>query len=216
MLHQATSNLMRSVMNRRKFLYLGGCTTLAGILEPTTASAASPLRTIQACSVKHGRLLVIYFSRSGNTRYIAETLAKGVAGSHLAEIKASKPYAPNYSDCCDEALPECRSKTLRPIIPIKLDLSKFDVILIGTPNWWGTLAPPVRTWVHENATALQTKTIGFFQTHGGGGIQQCERDLQALLPKATYLPTQCYYGSTVKSNRDLKRFVAKHLVERSL
>ncbi len=163
--------------------------------------------------VSKDKILVVYFSRSGNTRYAAETFAKACGGARLAEIKAEKSYAPDYSDCCDEAKPECRAGTLRPIQKIAdLDVAAYDAVLVGTPNWWETMAPPVRTWVSENAAALKkAKAVCLFQTHGGGGMQNCARDFAALLEGANVLPAEAYYGTTVKVRPGLKSFVADRL-----
>ena len=102
---------------------------------------------------------VVYFSWSGNTRFAAETIAKKT-GADLYEIKAETPYNSNYGKCCDEAKPECYGKTLRPIKPIEgLDLAKYDLVFVGSPNWWGTMAPPVRTWVTQNKDAFKGKKV---------------------------------------------------------
>ena len=102
---------------------------------------------------------VVYFSWSGNTRFAAETIAKKT-GADLYEIKAETPYNSNYGKCCDEAQPECYGKTLRPIKPIEgLDLAKYDLVFVGSPNWWGTMAPPVRTWVSQSKEALKAEGI---------------------------------------------------------
>ncbi len=163
--------------------------------------------------VKKDKILVIYFSRSGNTRYAAETFAKTCGGARLVEIKPAKPYAPDYGDCCDEAKPECRAGTLRPIQKIDgLDLTAYDVVLVGTPNWWGTMAPPVRTWVSENAALLKTKAVCLFQTHGGGGIQNCGRDFAALVEGANVLPPKAFFGATIKMGLGLKAFITDRLV----
>lgn len=76
------------------------------------------------------------------------------------EIKAETPYSSDFGKCCDEVKPECQGKTLRQIMPIEgLDLSKYDMVFVGTPNWWGTMAPPVRTWVTQSKDALKGKTV---------------------------------------------------------
>lgn len=162
--------------------------------------------------VKKDKVLVVYFSRSGNTRYAAETFAKTCGGAKIVEIKAAKPYAPDYGDCCDEAKPECRVGTLRPIQKIEgLDVASYDVVLVGTPNWWGTMAPPVRTWVSENAATLKTKAVCLFQTHGGGGMQNCARDFAVLVEGANVLPPKAFLGATIKAGFGLKAFVTDRL-----
>ena len=200
-------------MNRRDFIKQSAACAAASILLPACAEKPSELKgDTMPVKVSEDKVLIVYFSRSGNTRYAAETFAKACGGARLVEIKAAKPYASDYGTCCDEAKPECAAGTLRPIEKIAgLDVSAYDVVLVGTPNWWGTLAPPVRTWVSENAATLKTKTVCLFQTHGGGGMQNCARDFAALVEGATVLPAESYYGATVKVRPGLKSFVAERV-----
>ena len=68
------------------------------------------------------------------------------------------PYNSDFQKCCDEAKPECYGKKTRPIKAIEgLDLTKYDAVFVGSPNWWGTLAPPVRTWLTQNVAALKLR-----------------------------------------------------------
>ena len=146
---------------------------------------------------------VVYFSWSpdGNTRFAATTIAKK-AGADLFEIKAETPYNSNYGKCCDEAQPECYGKTLRPIKPIEgLDLAKYDLVFVGSPNWWGTMAPPVRTWVTQSKDALKGKNVCLFQTHGGGGMQRVGKEFaETIGDTAKVLPPKAFGGSSIKSS----------------
>ena len=144
---------------------------------------------------------VVYFSWSGNTRFAAETIAKK-AGADLFEIKAETPYNSNFGKCCDEAKPECYGKKPRAIKSIEgLDLAKYDMVFVGTPNWWGTMAPPVRTWVTQSKDALKGKTVCLFQTHGGGGMQRVGKDFAELIGDAAkVLPPKAFAGSSIKSS----------------
>lgn len=200
-------------MDRRDFVRQSTAFAAMSAFLPACAKDNSEKENVSMkVKVTKDKVLVVYFSRSGNTRHAAETFAKACGGVRLVEIKAAKPYASDYGTCCDEAKPECAAGTLRPIEKIAgLDVSAYDVVLVGTPNWWGTLAPPVRTWVSENAATLKTKTVCLFQTHGGGGMQNCARDFAALVEGATVLPAESYYGATVKVRPGLKSFVADRL-----
>ena len=144
---------------------------------------------------------VVYFSWSGNTRFAAETIAKK-AGADLFEIKTETPYNSDFQKCCDEAKPECYGKTLRPIKPIEgFDLSKYDMVFVGTPNWWGTMAPPVRTWITQSLVALKGKTVRLFQTHGGGGMQRVGKEFAEVIgDTAKVLPPKAFSGSSIKSS----------------
>ncbi|MBR0504054.1 MAG: flavodoxin [Kiritimatiellae bacterium] len=175
--------------------------------QETTAAPAAPVE------VAKGKVAVVYFSWGGNTRFAAETIAKK-AGAETFEIKAEKPYNSDFHKCCDEAKPECRAKTLRPIKPIEgLDLAKYDVVFVGSPNWWGTIAPPVRTWLTQNGAALKGKTVCLFQTHGGGGMQSLGRDFAAVVgDDAKILPPKAFAGSSVKSSvKALETFVTDRI-----
>ena len=144
---------------------------------------------------------VVYFSWSGNTRFAAEKISKK-AGADLFEIKAEKPYNADFGKCCDEAKPECYGKKQRTIKPIEgLDLAKYDLVFVGSPNWWGTMAPPVRTWVSQSKEALKGKKVCLFQTHGGGGMQRVGKEFAEVIgDTATVLSPKAFGGSSIKSN----------------
>ena len=164
-------------------------------------------------TVSAGKIAVVYFSWSGNTRFAAETIAKK-AGAALFEIKAETSYNSDFNKCCDEAKPECYGKKLRPIKPIEgLDLAKYDVVFVGTPDWWGTMAPPVRTWVTQNKDALKDKTVGIFQTHGGGGMERVGKEFAEVVGDAAkILPPKAFPGASVKSaTKALEAFVTDRL-----
>lgn len=199
-------------MNRKAFLVRSAAFVAAGLFLPACAKAKPEGGATMPVKVKKEKILIVYFSRSGNTRYAAEAIAKACGGARVVEIKPAKPYAPDYRACCDEAKPECQAGTLRAIEKIEgLDVASFDVVLVGTPNWWGTMAPPVRTWVSENAEALKGKTVCLFQTHGGGGMQSCERDFAKLVGGANVLPAKAFLGATIKAGLGLQAFVADRL-----
>ncbi|MGN1360172.1 MAG: flavodoxin [Kiritimatiellia bacterium] len=159
------------------------------------------------------RTAVIYYSWGGNTRFAAETIARK-AKADLFRIEPQVAYSRDYATCCDEAKPECRGKKQRPIKPIEgLELSKYDTIFVGSPNWWGTLAPPVRTWITQNQAALKGKKVALFQTHGGGGMQRLGSDFAELVgPNSTILPPKAFYGSSIKrAVPDLEAFVNERI-----
>ena len=191
-------------MNRREFVK--GTLASAGAVAMSRFAFATE-------GEKKMKTAVVYYSWSGNTRFAAETIAKK-AEADLFEIKAETPYNSDFGKCCDEAKPECYGKTLRPIKPIAgIDLSKYDMVFVGTPNWWGTMAPPVRTWVTQNKDALKGKTVCLFQTHGGGGMQRVGKDFAEVIGDAAkVLPPKALSGSSIKSSIPaLEAFVSERL-----
>ena len=184
---------------------------MAGILTGCVESNAA---TAEPVAVEKGKVAVVYYSWSpdGNTRFAAQTIA-AKADAKIFEIKAEKPYSTDYRTCCDEAKPECRGKQLRPIQAIEgLDLAQYDVIFVGTPNWWGTMAPPVRTFMTQNAAVLKGRTVCLFQTNGGGGMQRCEKEFAELVPESTVLPAQAFSGRSVRNSvKELEKYVTDRI-----
>lgn len=205
-------------MNRKEFIKKMGAAAGAAALGLGCAkeAAASGAFGADKIAVSAGKTAVVYFSWSpdGNTRFAATTIAKK-AGAAIFEIKAEKPYDSDFNKCCDEAKPECYGKKLRAISPIEgLELAKYDVVFVGTPNWWGTMAPPVRTWITQNKNALKGKTVCVFQTHGGGGMQRVGREFAEVVGDAAkILPPKAFTGSSIRSSaKALEAFVAERIV----
>lgn len=200
-------------MNRKEFIKnMGAAVGFAafglGCSKEVTANEASSaggddkaLASAKNKGDKKMKCAVVYFSWSGNTRFAAETISKK-AGADLFEIKAETSYSTDFQKCCDEAKPECYGKKLRPIKPIEgLDLAKYDLVFVGSPNWWGTMAPPVRTWVAQSKDALKGKTVCLFQTHGGGGMQRVGSEFaETVGDAATVLSPKAFGGSSIKSS----------------
>ena len=179
-------------------LFSGGIAALGilcGAISPDAVSA-------EPVAVEKGKVAVIYFSWSpaGNTRFAAQTICTKLGG-RLFEIKPVKPYSRSFPACCAEAKPECTGRLSRPIRPIEdLNLAQYDVIFVGTPNWYGTIAPPVRTWILQNAATLREKTVCLFLTHGGGGMQRVGVDFSELLPDARILLSEAFPGKSIRTN----------------
>ena len=194
-------------MNRREFVK--GAFAVAGTAALSHFAFANE-------GGKKMKTAVVYFSWSGNTRFAAETIAKKTSAD-LFEIKAETPYNSDFGKCCDEAKPECYGKTLRPIKPIEgHDLAKYDIVFVGTPNWWGTMAPPVRTWVTKSKDALKGKTVCLFQTHGGGGMQRVGKEFAEVIGDAAkVLPPKAFSGSSIKSSAAaLEAFVSERMASK--
>ena len=191
-------------MNRREFVK--GVVAVAGVAAMSRFAVATE-------GQKKIKTAVVYFSWSGNTRFAAETIAKKI-GADIFEIKAETPYNSDFNKCCDEAKPECYGKKLRPIKPIEgLDLAKYDLVFVGTPDWWGTMAPPVRTWATQSKDALKGKKVCLFQTHGGGGMQRVGKEFaETVGDAATVLAPKAFGGSSIKSSvAALEAFVTERI-----
>ena len=135
--------------------------------------------------------LVIYFSRSGenyfggvlkniekgNTEVIAEYIQE-FTSADLFKVEPAVEYPADYMECIDVAKKE-QQKDARPELKESLeDISSYDTIYIGFPNWWGTLPMPMFTQLEK--LDFNGKTVKPFVTHEGSGFGSSKRDLAKL------------------------------------
>jgi len=138
------------------------------------------------------RILIAYFSRSGNTRKIANLIHQEVGGT-IHEIQPEVPYPNSYDAVVDQAKKEIQAG-YKPALESTLDqIESYDTVFVGSPNWWSTIAPPVVTFLSEYD--LSGKTIVPFCTHGGGGLGRIGKDIAKLCPRSTVLSCFGIYGS---------------------
>ena len=164
-------------MNRRNFL-MSAVALAAGAAALAADAPATPEKPAAKPAEKPApgkTALVAYYSWSGNTRALARHVADAL-GADLLEIRPKTPYPNDYGRCVAQAKAEI-AKGHRPELEPLPDLSRYTLVVVGSPNWWGTLAPPVSAFVAD--PALAGKRMALFQTHGGGGMQRLERDFRA-------------------------------------
>ena len=159
---------------------------LGGLLVPGFLHAG------KGANGKNPKILIAYYSWSGNTKAMAQAIQK-VAGGTLFEIRCVKPYPAEFKACIAASRKDIKTGT-----PIKAfpDVSKYDMIFVGSPNWFGTITPPVRTFLARKE--LAGKKIFPFFTHGTGGIQNCEKDVKILCKKSTGGKALAFPGKEVK------------------
>ena len=197
-------------MNRRDFLKLAGVSLLS-LAALTMAAVRSTLlkQTHLTPKVKQStsegasqnmnngkKILVAYFSWSGNTKAVAEEIHKQVGGD-IVEIVPATPYSETYSVTVAKAKAE-QAANARPAISTKI--AEFRQIRRCFPwlsHWWGSFPMPVATFVETYK--LDGKTVAPFFTHGGGGEQRCLSDLQKLTPNAKFTQDLVLSGSSSKN-----------------
>ena len=130
------------------------------------------------------KALVVYFSRSGVTRAAAEHIAAGL-GADIFELARAEPYPAEYRAVADCAMAEIRSGTL-PELAGMPDAAPYDTVLVGSPTWCGTFAPPAAAFLAR--APLAGKRVGVFCTSGGSGLAHMPRDAEKLAPGAKFLP----------------------------
>ena len=125
------------------------------------------------------RILVAYFSWSGNSRQIAAEIHRRVGGD-LLEIEMVTPYSRTYNTCLDQSLQHLREGTHPPLKTRIPDMTRYDVVFLGYPTWWATIPMPVATFLESGD--FTGKTIAPFNSHGGGRLGQTVSAIAKLCP----------------------------------
>ena len=180
-------------MKRKTFLKILPATFLGA-----SAFAAKP-------ETKGNKMLVVYYSWRGNTRVIAETVQK-LTGADMLEILPETPYPAVYGQTVDIAKKETDAKYCRPVKTKIPDLSDYDTVFVGSPNWWGTVSSPIRTFLTQ--AKLAGKNVVPFMTHEGSRMGRAVSDIKTLCPNSKILEALPVRGGSV---RGAEKTVAKWL-----
>lgn len=142
------------------------------------------------------KILIAYFSWSGNTKEIANRIHER-AGGDLFEIKTVEVYPTEYRPCTDVAKKE-QQENVRPALSKNIaDMASYDVVFIGYPNWWGTI--PMALFTFFESYDFSGKTIVPFCTHEGSALGRSVQDISKLCPRSTMLEGIAIRGCSVKS-----------------
>ena len=163
------------------FLVSTGCSSQAAQTEPVkeTKPAAA------AMADKSGKTLVVYFSATGHTKKVAETIAKET-GADLFEIKPEVPYKPedlNWQNAKSRSTLEMKDPGSRPAIAEKVvNMSQYDVVFVGFPVWWYQEPSIINTFMESYD--FKGKKVIPFATSGMSPIGDSGKNMQALAPGA--------------------------------
>lgn len=145
------------------------------------------------------RSLIAYYSWSGNTDKIAKIIRELVGGD-IVEIVPETPYPSSYNATLEQAKKEIQAN-YKPPLKTKIDnIEDYEIIFVGSPNWWGTMAPPVATFLSQYD--LSGKKIAPFISHGGGGKQKIVENIRKLCHNSKILKELVIYGSGGKGIED--------------
>ena len=154
-------------------------------------------------SVDPDRILIVYLSRTNNTKAIAEIIQKNVGGT-LVALELEKPYPENYQATVQQVVKENETNYLPPL-KTKIDsIQNYNVVFVGFPTWGMKLPPPMKTFLHQYD--LAGKTIIPFNTNGGYGDGTSFETVKNLCPNSKVLEGFIIKGG---SERDGQYFVIK-------
>ncbi|AAK81347.1 flavodoxin [Clostridium acetobutylicum] len=156
--------------------------------------------------------LIVFYSLEGHTKFIADIIGNNL-GSDLLELKPEKEipktgfkkYFWGGKSAIFKEKPNLQNK-----IP---SMDEYDTIIIGTPVWAGTYAPPINTFI--SSVQMKNKRIAFFACHGGGGAKKCFEKLEEALKGNTFIgeiefkdPTE---NEREKVTKEIKDWITKYL-----
>ena len=157
----------------------------------------------------NGKTLVVFFSHAGenysvgnievgNTKIVADYISE-ITGADQFEIVTHKYDGMAYNPLIKLAKEEAQNGELPPYEGDVPDLSKYDVVFIGGPVWWG-IYPQVMFTLFKDIN-LDGKTVIPFTTHEGSGLANCVEDVKEAFPGANVTNGFAIYGHEVRTGR---------------
>ncbi|MFS7250839.1 flavodoxin [Rahnella rivi] len=165
---------MEDDSTRRMLITAFASLTLGNV---SLASATTGTANVQGKS----RILVAYFSRSGNTRVIAGVIHRSLK-TDLFEIEPATPYPEDYFQTVELAKNE-RAGGIKPALKKSVaDIERYETLYLGFPIWGTSVPPVVQTFLSSHN--LAGKLLIPFITHGGYGKGDSDDILVSLAPTA--------------------------------
>lgn len=149
--------------------------------------------------------IVIYYSRSGNTKFVAQEIAENM-GSDLKELidKKNRNGIWGYFWGGHNAIMKVKTE----IEELNLDLSQYDIIFLGCPNWAANMPPAIRTFLDR--VDLKDKKLVLFCTQDSMGAERVFNNLR-LLAKGAEIKDQEYFNRVEKNKESVKAQVKEWL-----
>lgn len=146
------------------------------------SSFATCRSNAQAITSKN--ILIVYLSRTNNTKAVAEMIHDNVGGT-LVALELEKPYPENYKETVQQVVDENASGYLPPL-KTKIDsIGKYDIVFVGFPTWDMKMPPPMKSFIHQYD--LSGKTVIPFNTNAGYGVGSGFETVKELCPNSRVL-----------------------------
>lgn len=170
--------------------FLVSCSSNTSSSQANTSSSSSTNTSTNNNTSNGGtpsanNILVAYFSYSGNTKFVADTISSNLSADSF-RIEVSDPYTD--ATLFSRAQEEVNAKSF-PSLQTHLDkeeFAKYDTIIIGFPIWWYDLPRPIASFVTEYDFTSKT-VIPFFTHNGSSSGASSLSTLGSLIPNANYL-----------------------------
>lgn len=130
------------------------------------------------------KILIVYLSRTNNTKAVAEFIRDELGGT-IVPLELEKPYPADYRTTVDQVAKENETGFLPPL-KTKIDrIEQYDVVFIGFPTWGMQLPPPMKSFLRQYS--LKGKTAVPFNTNAGYGEGSSFATVKELCPDSTVL-----------------------------
>lgn len=149
------------------------------------------------------KVLVAYFSASGQTAKLAKTLAAATGGD-LYEIVPEQPYTSADLDWMDpksRSTIEMKDKSFRPAVSGSVEnMEQYDTIYVGFPIWWYVAPTIINTFLEQYD--LSGKTIVPFATSGSSGMGNTNAELKPSCPGAVLVEGKRFSANASAADLD--------------
>ena len=151
---------------------------ISGCAKAQRKTTAEPL------TITNPNVLIVYLSRTNNTKAIAEIIHNQIGGT-LVTLELENPYPANYQTTVQQVVNENETGFLPPL-KTKIDsIQKYNVVFIGFPTWGMKLPPPVKSFLRQYN--LGGKTVIPFNTNAGYGVGSSFKTVNELCPNSKVL-----------------------------
>ena len=124
--------------------------------------------------------LLVYFSYTGHTKYIAEIIKQNI-NCDVIRLEPVIPYSNDYNKVVNDEQNQESSDKIPEIKDINIDLDLYDTIIIGTPVWWYRSAPVIRAFLKKYD--LSNKIIIPYSTNAGW-LGKTFNEIKSLCPNS--------------------------------
>jgi flavodoxin len=130
------------------------------------------------------KILIVYLSRTNNTKAIAEIIQQKVGGT-LVPLELKTPYPADYNATVQQVARENETGYLPPLKTKIERIEQYDYVFVGFPTWGMQLPPPVKSFLRQYN--LKGKTVIPFNTNAGYGEGSSFQTVKELCPESTVL-----------------------------
>src|SRR5688572_23280000 len=141
--------------------------TLFLFISACSSSEPKQVRATADASSDTNKILIVYLSRTNNTKAVAEII-QSYTGGKLISIEPRNPYPDDYQATVQQVVRENETNYLPPLKTTIDNIERYDIVFVGFPTWGMKLPPPVKSFLTQHD--LKGKTIIPFNTNAGYGV----------------------------------------------